>query len=111
MDDQQRRATSREMCAAWKRVQADTITAAWMTQAGVWGHSSASLCVLSWQEPLECELQCQGSGRRRGVTFDSVQVREYKPLLGGGGGVPAQGSPLGMGWEVREYLLVDPILT
>ena len=42
-----------EKCARCGKGCKHTITAAWMTQAGVWGRSSASLCVLSWQEPLE----------------------------------------------------------
>lgn len=47
------------------------------------------------------------SGKKRGVRFNNVEIRECRPLLGGGGGIPTQGSPLGMGWQVDRETRID----
>jgi len=60
-----------------------------------------------------CGTQLSNARQRRNtlrkgkVGFNTVEIRECRPLLGGGGGIPTAGSPLGMGWEVERQTRID----
>jgi len=101
-----------------------------LQQLGTLGHSKAALDSRQPWRPTPCDsstavsedmsaravgcgTQLSNARQRRNtlrkgkVGFNTVEIRECRPLLGGGGGIPTAGSPLGMGWEVERQTRID----
>eukprot|EP00656_Telonema_subtile_P030732 TRINITY_DN33716_c0_g1_i1.p1 TRINITY_DN33716_c0_g1~~TRINITY_DN33716_c0_g1_i1.p1 ORF type:complete len:376 (+),score=90.16 TRINITY_DN33716_c0_g1_i1:88-1215(+) len=51
--------------------------------------------------PLSAMRNAGRSKRRNRVSFGVVAVRDYEVEIGGGGGLPLEGSPLGLGWSFQ----------
>jgi len=49
-------------------------------------------------------IKAPGNKRRHTarLSFSSVLVREFEQELGGGGGLPSEGSPIGLGWAFQD---------
>lgn len=52
--------------------------------------------------PLSAIRKSGGRSKRKNrVSFGVVAIRDYEVEIGGGGGVPLEGSPLGLGWNFQ----------